>query len=157
MILKIPTGFYHQPNLINLSKLKERIKKNEGFRNRAYKDQLGNYTIGYGHLIKASDKIVLKKKYSKPLLNKLFEKDFNKAMLDYKKHYSKKNLSDFSREVLIEMIFQMGIKNVLKFKKFNKSLLQKKFYLSALEMLDSLWYSQTPKRVDLHIRTLLRN
>ena len=32
--------------------LKTRIKKNEGYSNKPYKDQLGYGTIGYGHLIK---------------------------------------------------------------------------------------------------------
>ena len=32
----------------NFSKLKARIKKNEGFKNHIYNDQLGNLTIGFG-------------------------------------------------------------------------------------------------------------
>ena len=60
-----------------------------------------------------------------------------------------------SREVLIEMIFQLGIKKVNKFKRFNKFLKQKLLYLAALEMINSLWYIQTPKRVDGLIKVLL--
>ena len=39
-----------------------------------YKDQTGNLTIGYGHLIKPSERFIHKKKYSKEVLNKLFHK-----------------------------------------------------------------------------------
>ena len=97
----------------------------------------------------------MEKKYSKKLLNSLFEKDFENATTFFKKHYKKK-LPQNIEEVLIEMVFQLGIKNLLKFKKFNFFLKANKPYLSALEMLNSLWYSQTPKRVDGLIKTLLK-
>ena len=53
------------------------------------------------------------------------------------------------------MIFQLGIKNCLKFKKFNKSLKKKLPHMAALEMLNSHWYAQTPKRVEKLIDLLL--
>ena len=45
------------------------------------------------------------------------------------------------------MIFQLGLKGVLKFKRMLFYLNNKKKYMTCLEMLDSLWYKQTPKRV----------
>ena len=66
-----------------------------------------------------------------------------------------KDFSKNSQEVLLEMIFQLGIKNCLKFKKFNKSLKNKLPYMAALEMLNSRWYDQTPKRVEKLIDLLL--
>ena len=137
------------------TRLKKRIKKNEGFRNKLYFDQVGRLTVGYGHLIKNSENFSTKKKYSKKYLNYVFENDFKKAIAEYKKHYKKLRLSNSSREVLIEMIFQLGIKKVNKFKRFNKFLKQKLLYLAALEMINSLWYIQTPKRVDGLIKVLL--
>ncbi len=135
--------------------LKKRIKKNEGFSKSVYLDKLGNPTIGYGHLIKYNEKFLLNKKYSKTSLETLFEKDFTKAVCDFKSHYSLKKMDHRIQEILIEMIFQLGIKNTLKFKKFNFFLKKNFFYLAALEMLDSKWYLQTPKRVERHIKILL--
>ena len=89
------------------------------------------------------------KKYSNFFLNKLFEEDFNRAVLDFNKNYNFKNLSKNKKEALIEMIFQLGIKKFKKFKKFIKFLEKRLFYLAALEMIDSLWYLQTPRRVEL--------
>ena len=43
---------------MDLQNLMERIKKHEGFVNKIYKDSLGFATIGYGHLITASDTFV---------------------------------------------------------------------------------------------------
>ena len=136
-------------------KLQNRIKNHEGFRNKVYRDQLGNPTIGYGHLIKKSENFLLKKKYSRKLLNYYFEKDFKLAVINFNKYYKKVKLSKNLKEVLIEMIFQLGIKKFLKFKKFNKFITQKLYYLAALEIMNSLWYLQTPNRVEALIIILL--
>ena len=137
------------------SKLKHNIKKNEGYRNSTYNDQLNNFTIGYGHLINKTENFNLKRKYSKKYLNMSFEKDFQKTLNDFKKNYGKNKLQKNTQEVLIEMIFQLGIKNCLKFKKFNQSLKKKLPHMAALEMLNSRWYTQTPKRVERLINLLL--
>ena len=141
--------------MLNFSKLKKRIKKHEGFRNRAYLDKLGNLTIGYGHLIRKSEKFRFRNKLTKRKLIKIFEKDFNIAVGDFNKRYNKLKMSKETQEVLIEMIFQLGINRLMKFKKFNNYLKKNLFYLAALEMLDSLWYLQTPKRVENLVNILL--
>jgi len=141
--------------LLKFAKLKSRIKKSEGYRNQVYKDHLNNLTIGFGHLVKKNEKFFRQKKYSKKYLINLFEKDFGLALKDLNKNYNLKNLSHSSSQVLLEMIFQLGIKNCLKFKRFNKYLKKKLLHMAALEMLDSLWYVQTPKRVERLVRSLL--
>jgi len=148
-------GYYQLPRLFNKKKLKNRIKTNEGFRNGPYLDQLGNLTIGYGHLILKSEKKTLNKKMSRARLNKLFEKDFDRAVLAFNANYKKNNYSKKINEILIEMIFQLGIKKTKGFKKFNYFLKCGKNHMAALEMMNSLWYSQTPKRVEQHISRLL--
>ena len=135
--------------------LKLRIKKNEGFSLKPYKDQLGNHTIGYGHLIKKNEKKFFKIKFSKIFFDNLFEKDFSKALEDYKHKFKQHHFSKAAEELIIEMIFQLGIKNVNKFKKMKKRLNDKQKYLVCLEMMDSLWYKQTPKRVENLIKNYL--
>ena len=132
-----------------------RIKKNEGYRNQIYHDQLGKPTIGFGHLVRKKEKFYHQKKYSKKYLNTVFENDFNLALNDFNNSYNIKNLSKNLQEVLLEMIFQLGIKNCLKFKKFNKLLKKKLLHMAALEMLDSRWHVQTPKRVEKLVNLLL--
>ena len=144
---KIKTGYFLQPKLSKFFQLKYRIKKNEGYSNQIYYDQVGKPTIGFGHLIKKREKFLHQKKYSKKHLNKLFENDFSSALSDFNKSYKVKDLSKNSQEVLLEMIFQLGIKNCLNFRKFNKLLKNKLPYMAALEMLNSRWYAQTPKEL----------
>ena len=64
-------------------------------------------------------------------------------------------MPDNVQEAIIEMIFQLGIKQLLKFKKFNFYIRKKQLYMASLEMIKSRWYQQTPKRVDKLIAILL--
>ena len=136
-------------------KLKNKIKKNEGFKNNAYFDQLGFITIGFGHLIKKSEDYLLNNKQTKKNLIKIFNLDFNRALKDYNINYRKYNFSKKIEYILIEMIFQLGIKKQKKFKRMIKSLIEKKIYMACLEMKKSLWYQQTPKRVNGLIKSLI--
>ena len=63
---------------MSFSNLKLRIKNNEGYSNKPYKDKLGFFTIGYGHLIKSNESKYLKNLYPKKSLENLFDEDFNK-------------------------------------------------------------------------------
>ena len=97
--------------------LKSRIKKNEGYSNKPYKDQLGFYTIGYGHLIKKNEQKYFNKSFEKKYFEDLFEIDFKKAVTQYYKNYYKKNHKQNEKELLIEMIYQLGGSGLSKFKK----------------------------------------
>ena len=93
--------------------LKERIKSNEGFSSKPYKDQLGYLTIGYGHLILPNENILLKKQINKKELEEIFEKDFRKALNNFNSKLKFLTSNKKEAELLIEMIFQLGIKAVL--------------------------------------------
>lgn len=136
--------------------LKNRIKKNEGFRTSVYRDQLGFETIGYGHLVKKNEKHFFKYKFNKLQLVKVFNNDFEKALQSYEKFYKKEKHTKNIKEVLIEMIFQLGIKKQIKFIKMNHYIKKNLVFMASLEMKKSLWYSQTPKRVDGLIKVLLK-
>ena len=58
--------------------LKKRIKKNEGFSLKPYKDQLGFTTIGFGHLILPKEQHLIKKSISKSLALPDTQKEFDK-------------------------------------------------------------------------------
>ena len=137
--------------------LKERIKSNEGFSSKPYKDQLGYLTIGYGHLILPNEKILLKKQIHKKELEEIFEKDFKKALSNFNNTFKSFTLNKKESELLIEMIFQLGIKGCLKFKNLIKNIKKGNKHLVCFDMMDSLWYKQTPNRVKALIKTFLNN
>ena len=137
--------------------LKERIKSNEGFSSKPYKDQLGYLTIGYGHLILPNENILLKKQIHKKALEEIFEKDFKKALSNFNNTFKPFTLNEKESELLIEMIFQLGIKGCLKFKNLIKNIKKGNKHLVCFDMMDSLWYKQTPNRVKTLIKTFLNN
>ena len=141
---------------MSFKKLKDRIKKNEGYSVRPYQDQLGFYTIGYGHLITEKERKYYINKFKKKHFDDLFEIDFKKAYKQYKKNFSKKGHTTSEKELLIEMLFQLGVSGVSKFKKMLYFLNKKKKFMASLEMLDSLWYSQTPERVENLIKNYIK-
>ena len=151
-----PLGHLYQLKL-SYQNLKKRIKKNEGYSLKPYRDQLGYLTIGYGHLILPSEKHLLSEKIKTSKLQNLFKKDFNKALNDFKLHLRVFCSNKKDAELLIEMVFQIGIKGVIKFNKLLYNMKKRNKHLVCFEMMESLWYKQTPKRVKSLIIIFLKN
>lgn len=131
-----------------MKQLKERIKKHEGFVSRIYEDSLGKKTIGYGHLITPQDHFEEGVDYDQEILEDLFDDDFNVARDQALSivHNNKLEIHQDAFEVLIEMCFQLGVGNVLKFKKMIKALKNQDYCEASRQMLDSEWNKQTPQR-----------
>jgi len=128
--------------------LKSRIKKHEGFLAKVYLDSLGKATIGYGHLLTEEDDFVEGVVYDKDILEALFEKDFNKAVHGAEELLKGYNIALVAKEVIIEMVFQLGKTGVSKFKKMFDALKKGYYSIAASEMLNSAWYRQTPSRCE---------
>ena len=131
--------------------LKEKIKMHEGFRSMIYLDSLQKKTIGFGHLIVPEDNFVEGKEYSKEELTKLFNKDFEKgwdSMINFCEVNNLRSISDTAKEILCEMIFQMGYSGVGKFKNMIKALQNRDYKSASIEMFDSRWAKQTPNRAN---------
>ena len=117
---------------------------------------MGFLTIGYGHLILSGEKILIEQHITNKKLEILFVNDFNKALIDFNKFLKPKNKNKKESDLLIEMIFQMGIIRVLDFKKLIKNINKSNKFLVCFEMMNSLWYKQTPKRVKKMIIIFLK-
>jgi lysozyme len=143
---------------MNLEAIKTRIKIHEGYRDTVYEDSLGKATIGYGHLVTYKDKFEEGKEYPKEQLEKLFDKDFDNAkeQMDFFCKANDLDICDTAKGILIEMIFQLGIGNVNKFKAMTKALKEKNYKNAGDEMIASKWYSQTKERCQT-LADLMRN
>jgi lysozyme len=141
---------------LNYKNLKKRIKKNEGFSIKPYKDQLGFLTIGYGHLILSVEKNLKEKTTKKKKLEEIFNNDFNMSLNDFNKFLKPLIKKQKDSELLIEMIFQMGIIKVLGFKKLLYNIRKTNKYMVCFEMMNSFWYKQTPSRVKKLIVVFLK-
>ena len=129
--------------------LKKRIRDHEGFVPKPYLDSLGKATIGYGHLITDEDNFENGKEYSKDELLKLFEKDFEKAQMGADQlvgHIQELHIE--AKNIVTEMIFQLGTQGVRNFKNMLSALAERDYQRASLEMLDSRWHKQTKNRCE---------
>lgn len=132
---------------MNLEIIKEEIKKEEGFRNSMYRDHLGFSTIGYGHLVKPTDKFKEGVIYTEKELESVFEYDFSIAYKDMESLTKDLDIVDGAKEILIHMCFQLGKPKVMKFQRMFENLEKKDYVGAGLEMEDSRWArDHTPAR-----------
>jgi len=128
--------------------LKERIKEHEGYVSTVYKDSLGFATIGYGHLIVDGDPYEEGQEYSKVILDQQFDEDFDIALSGAEKILGTGDMNFKAKCVIIEMVFQLGMTGVSKFKNTLKAVKEEDWDTAADEMLDSVWAKQTPERAN---------
>jgi len=128
----------------NLNNLKKQIAKHEGYEPEVYKCPNGYDTIGYGFAIKDlyMDKevadLILDKKIRGILVSIESNDDWNEWFWNKPKNV---------KEVLINMIFQIGFSGVRKFKKTIQYIKDDNFLMASEEMLDSKWArSDSPNR-----------
>lgn len=128
--------------------LKKMIKINEGCRLTAYADIRGNLTIGYGHLLKFGSEI------SQEIANALFDFDYCKAVNDYEE--LNLNLDSERKAVIIDMIFNLGIGGVKKFKMMLGHLRNENWIQAAYELMNSEYAKQVPERAKRNRDRILR-
>jgi len=127
--------------------LEERVKLHEGFVSKIYLDSLSKKTIGWGHLITPDDHFKEGVEYSKEELEEVFQKDLKRA-INEADDLIKTKIAEKAREVIIEMIYQLGKTGVSKFKNMWSALQESppNYFEAHVQMLDSRWYKQTPER-----------
>ena len=122
--------------------LKQRIKEHEGYRLTVYKCSEGFDTGGYGHKIIEGEEIPT----SEEGWSNLFEQDFQTACDGADNILGDCDIDIVAREVIIEMVYQMGEGGVSKFKGMLSALKEERYTDASDEMIDSRWYRQTPNR-----------
>ena len=131
---------------MNMDRLLESVKKHEGYRNKVYLDTLGKRTVGVGHLC-VEDFWEDDKEYEEKFLMTILEHDLQTAIKGAERLLKDcPVLDDLAKEIIIEMVFQLGETGVSKFKNMIKALKIPDYQTAAIEMLDSKWAKQTPNR-----------
>ena len=125
--------------------LKEEIKLHEGYRDTVYLDSLSKKTVGFGHLC-VEDHWEDDKQYDKKYLEEIFEKDFNIALNDANKILEGKPVNHIAREVIIELVFNIGMPRTKKFVKCLAALDKEDYNEAGNQILDSLYARQVPAR-----------
>ena len=133
---------------MNLERLMESVKKHEGYRNKVYLDTLGKRTVGVGHLC-VEDFWEDDKEYEEKFLMEILAEDLQNAIKgarELKEEHSCTDIDEIAQEIIVEMVFQLGMTGVSKFKNMWKALSEHNYTGASYEMLDSKWAKQTPNR-----------
>ena len=141
---------------MNMDRLLESVKKHEGYRNKVYLDTLGKRTVGVGHLC-VEDFWEDDKEYEEKFLMEILQKDLQEAIRGARSLMEEHDCTDIdeqAEEILIEMVFQLGMTGVSKFKNMWKALAELNYVGASYEMLDSRWAKQTPNRAKLMAKTM---
>lgn len=115
-----------------------------------YNDSEGFATIGYGHLIKRGEDFSTG--LTEAQADALLDKDIAIARTNLK--VLQLTLPDDWNDFIIIMIFQLGLGGVQKFKKMIAALKTQNYSEAIKQAKDSLWYRQTPNRIDSMISQL---
>ena len=126
----------------------EIIQEEGGIILKPYKDHLGYWTIGAGHLIRDNEKDELMQPITYQRGLELFLKDFNVSKKDMETFTEGMSIDDNAKECVLHMVFQLGIPRLNKFVKFKKCLSENDIEGAMVEMKDSLWYRQTTNRAN---------
>ena len=137
---------------MNIEELRETLKVDEGNVKSIYLDHLNLPTTGIGHLITEWDE-----EYGKPVgtevsedrVNELFAKDIQVTIDECKVLYEYfDDLPEEAQRIIANMMFNLGRPRLTKFRKMYEAVMDANWIEAAIQMEDSLWAKQVPKRAE---------
>ena len=147
---------------MNREAVYEQLKIDEGVVYEIYLDHLGYKTFGVGHLVRESDPehaYEVGEPVSVERVQECFDTDLGMAVNECVALYGSKTFTLFPgevREILVNMMFNLGRPRLSKFKKMNAHLENGEWAHAAIEGRDSLWYKQVGSRAE-RLMTRLEN
>ncbi len=137
---------------MNIEQLREQLTIDEGKVNEIYKDHLGYPTFGIGHLVLESDPEYgqdVGTPVSEERTIECFDKDVQSVLSDCKKlHEGWDDYPEEVRQVVANMMFNMGLTRLSKFRKHNAALQCGDWKGAAVEGRDSRWHKQVTNRAE---------
>ena len=125
------------------TRLKQQLINDEGSVEHAYEDSEGYLTIGVGRLI---DK---RKggKLSEDEIDYLLENDIDEKVNQVLREFAwYQDLNDVRQEVIVNMVFNLGLEGFKKFKMTIAAIAKHDFLAASQEMLKSRWAAQVGQR-----------
>ena len=137
---------------MNIEKLREELKIDEGVKYEIYLDHLSLPTCGVGHLIKETDPefgLEVGTKIDEERVNELFDEDIKVTLQEctylYDDFY---DLPEEAQLIIANMMFNLGRPRLSRFLKMKKAVDNKDWIEASNQMKDSKWYRQVPNRAD---------
>ena len=137
---------------MDIERLKEEIKEDEGYKNKIYLDHLSLKTLGVGHLLKETDPeydLEVGTHIDDERVNELFEQDINVTIDECRKlYYDFDKLPEEAQLIICNMMFNMGRPRLSRFHKMKRAVENRDWKEASNQMKDSKWYRQVTNRAD---------
>ena len=137
---------------MNVEKLREQLKIDEGCVYEIYNDHLGYPTFGIGHLVRESDPengSPLGTEISEDRVNEAFDADIEIVLSDCNILYPDfGDLPEEAQQIIANMMFNLGRPRLSKFVGMKRGVDEKDWNSAADEMVDSRWYRQVGARAE---------
>ena len=137
---------------MDIDKLREQLKIDEGCVYELYNDHLGYATFGIGHLVTESDPengFDIGTEVSESRVVEAFEQDVQTVLSDCAILYPDfDELPEEAQQIIANMMFNMGRPRLSKFKGMKRGVDARDWNAAADEMVDSGWYKQVTNRAD---------
>ena len=137
---------------MNVEKLREQLKIDEGCVYEIYNDHLGYPTFGIGHLVRESDPengSPVGTKVSEDRVADAFDDDIEIVLSDCNILYPDfEDLPEEAQQIIANMMFNLGRPRLSKFRGMKAGVDAKDWNAAADEMVDSRWYRQVGARAE---------
>tara|TARA_R100001443_G_scaffold48924_1_gene61330 strand:+ start:398 stop:844 length:447 start_codon:yes stop_codon:yes gene_type:complete len=137
---------------MNIDKLREDLKIDEGVKYEIYLDHLGLPTCGIGHLIKDTDPehgLPIGAEIPEERVNELFEEDLKITVDECKLIYDDfDDLPEEVQHIIANMMFNMGRPRLSRFHKMKQAVDSRDWQEASVQMKDSRWYKQVTNRAE---------
>ena len=137
---------------MNVEKLREQLKIDEGCVYEIYNDHLGYPTFGIGHLVRESDPehgSPLGTAVSEGRVIEAFDADIEIVLSDCNTLYPDfEDLPEEAQQIIANMMFNLGRPRLSKFVGMKRGVDAKDWNRAADEMVDSRWYAQVGRRAE---------
>lgn len=125
--------------------LRDMLTRDEGRRNKAYRDTRGLWTIGIGH---CDPSVCSGMVWSDAKVDAVFAEDVAEKTAQVEAKWPwVADLSEPRRAIVIAMCFQLGLAGLSNFKNTLAAMERGDYLAASKGMLASLWARQTPLRV----------
>ena len=143
---------------IDIEQLREQLMVDEGVVYEIYNDHLGYATFGIGHLVLEGEPehgLSVGTPVSEDRVNECFVKDLQSVVEDCKKlHDAWDGYPEEAKQIIANMMFNMGLTRLSKFNKHNAALQCGDWKGAAIEGRDSRWYKQVTNRAERLMKRL---
>lgn len=121
--------------------LRKQLERHEGLRLKPYRDTVGKLTVGYGRNL---DDMGITRSEADFML----DNDIERVQRELETIDEYVDLSQIRQTVISNMVYNLGFRGVLQFKKMWTAISQGNYDLAAVEMLNSKWQQQVGGRAE---------